>query len=119
MQQAPVSLREPLQEFADLEVIGGHGANPGHQFLADVFGEGLLVHLGGELIPALGGISMERALEEVQGGVDLAFDLIPAKLEDFALIAHAYAYYYAYFKATKSAKQGEKSKLTQKTVPKS
>jgi hypothetical protein len=63
LEQAPVSLGEPLEEFADFEVIAGHGADPRHKVLADVFGDGPLVHLGREVIASLGGGFVERALE--------------------------------------------------------
>ena len=59
---------ETLEEFAHLEVIARHGADLGHQILADVFGDGFLVHLGSEVVAALGGVFVERTLEEVQGG---------------------------------------------------
>jgi hypothetical protein len=95
-----------LEEFADLEVIARHGPDAGDQFGADVLGDGFLVHLGGEVEAALGGVFMERALQEVQGVVDLAFELLLAELEDFVFFAHTYAYIYAYIKAQKSARQG-------------
>jgi len=47
---------------------------------------------------ALGGILVQRPLEEVQGGVDLALELFPAEPENFTLFAHKYAYNYAYFR---------------------
>ena len=59
MKQAPVSLREPLEELAHFEVVARHGADLGHQLLSDVFGDGLLVHLDGEMIAALGGVLVE------------------------------------------------------------
>jgi hypothetical protein len=99
LEEAPVGVGEALEEFADLEVIGGHGADLGHQFPADVFGDGLLVDLGGEVIPTLGGVLVKGTLEEVQRLVDLALELLLAELEDFALFAHKYAYIYAYFRA--------------------
>jgi len=99
LEQAPVSVGETLEELADFEVIGRHGADPGDQLFADVFGEGLLVHLGGEVVSALGGVFVEGALEEVQGVLDLAFELLLAELEDFVLFAHKRAYLYAHFKA--------------------
>jgi hypothetical protein len=105
LEQPPVSLGETLEEFADFEVIAGHGADLGHQVLADVFGDGLLVHLGGEVVTPLGGILVERALEELQGIVDLALELLFAELENFGWLAHKYAYIYAYFRTSKSARQ--------------
>jgi hypothetical protein len=105
LEQAPVGVGETLEEFADLEVIGGHGPDAGDQFLAHVLGEGFLVHLGGEVVAALGGVFMEGALEEVQGLDDLALELFLAELEELVLLAHKYAYIYAYFKALKSARQ--------------
>jgi hypothetical protein len=86
LEQAPVSIGEPLKEFADFEVVASHGADLGHQFLADVFGEGLLVHLGGEVVAALGGVFVEGALEEVQGVVNLAFELFLTEAEDLTLL---------------------------------
>jgi hypothetical protein len=99
LEEAPVGLRETLEEFADFEVIGGHGTDLGDQFPADVFGDRLLVDLGGEVIPTLGGILVKGTLEEVQRLVDLALELLLAELEDFTLFAHRYAYIYAHFKA--------------------
>ena len=105
MEEPPISIRKPLEEFADFEVIAGHRADLGCQFLADVFGDGLLVHLGGEVVAALGGVFVEGALEEIQGIVDLAFELFLAELENFMLFAHRYAYIYAYFRPSKPACQ--------------
>ena len=67
--------------------------------MADVFGDGLLVHFGGEVIAALGGIFVQRTLEEIQRLVDLSLELFLAELKDFGLIAHMYAYIYAYYRA--------------------
>jgi hypothetical protein len=50
-----------------------------------------LVDLSGEVVAALGGISMERALEELEGVLDLAFELFLAEAEKFGLLAHVYA----------------------------
>ena len=97
MKQPPVSLGEPLQQFADFQVIACHGADLRDQLLADVFGNGLLVHLGGEVIAALRGVLVEGALEEFQSVVDLALELFLAELENFGLFAHRNAYIYAYF----------------------
>jgi hypothetical protein len=108
-----------LEEFADLEMIAGHGADLGHEFLPDVLGDGLLVHLGGEVIAALGGVFMEGPLEQVEGLVDLAFELFLAELKNFGWFAHMYAYIYAYFKASKPACPEKNAKLMQKTVPRS
>jgi hypothetical protein len=83
LKQPPVSLRETLQEFAHLEVIAGHGSDLGDQLLADVFGNGLLVHLEGEVITALRGVLVEGALEEFQSVVDLALELFFAEPENF------------------------------------
>jgi hypothetical protein len=118
LQQTPVGLRETPEKLADFAVIGGHGPDPGHQFLADVFGDGFLVHLGGEVIAALGRILMERALEEVEGVVDLAFELFLAELEDFVFFAHMYAYIYAYSRVRKSARQQENVRISAKNRPK-
>jgi hypothetical protein len=108
-----------LEEFADLEMIAGHGPDLGHQFLADVFGEGLLVHLGGQMIAALGGGFVEGTLEEFEGLVDLAFELFLAELKEFGLFAHVYAYIYAYFRASKPACPEKNAKLMKKTVRRS
>ena len=81
MEQPPVSFREPLQEFADLEVIAGHGPHQWDQFFAHILGHGFLVDLEGEVIASLGGVFVEGALEEVQGVVDLAFELFPAEAQ--------------------------------------
>jgi hypothetical protein len=99
LEQAPVGLGEALEELTDLEVIARHGPDPGDQFLADVLGHGLLVHLGGEMVAALGGVFVEGALEEVQSVLDLALELIPAEPEQLSFFAHMYAYIYAYFRA--------------------
>jgi hypothetical protein len=96
LQQAPVGFGEALQELADLEVIGGHGPDAGDQFLADVLGDGFLVHFGGQVIAALGGVLVQGALEEIEGVVDLAFELFLAEPEEFRGLAHVYAYIYAY-----------------------
>ena len=99
MEQSPVSLRESLQEFAHFKVIAGHGADLRDQLLTDIFGDGLLIHLGGEMITALRGVFVEGALEQFQGIVDLALELFFAELKNFGLFVHKYAYIYAYFKA--------------------
>jgi hypothetical protein len=115
LQQAPVGLREALEEFADLEVIGGHGPDAGDQFPADVLGHSLLVHFGGQVIAPLGGIPVQGALEEVEGVVDLPFELFLAELEDFVFFAHKYAYISAYFRPSKPARQeGEIKNPTKK-----
>jgi hypothetical protein len=99
LEQAPVGVGEALEESAHLEVIARHGADQRDQFFADIPGHGFLVHLDGQVVAALGGILVEGALEEVQGVLDLAFELFLAELEDFTLLAHEYAYIYAYFRA--------------------
>ena len=48
--------------------------------------------------PALGGVLVEGALEQIQGVVDLAAKLIFTEQESLVLFAHKYAYIYAYFK---------------------
>ena len=117
MEQPPISLGEPLQEFADLEMIGRHGADQGDQFFADAFGDGFLVLFEGEMVAALGGIFVEGTLEEFQGLMDLAFELRAAELENFALLAHKYAYIYAYSRASKSARQEENLETNAKKRP--
>ena len=97
MEQAPVSLREALKELAHFEVVAGHSADQRNQFFANIFGHGFLLHLEGEVIAALGGVFVERTLEQVQGLVDLALELFLAELEEFRWFAHKYAYIYAYF----------------------
>jgi hypothetical protein len=81
LEQAPVDLREANQQKAKLEMVTSHGANLGDQLLANVFGDRLLIELGGEVITALGWIFVERTLEEIQGGVDLAVELFLAELK--------------------------------------
>ena len=99
-------------------MIGGHGADLGNQVFAHVFGDGLLVRLGGEMVPPLGGVFVEGTLQELQGVVDLAFELLLAKLEEFTLLAHnKYAYIYAYFKAGKSARQEGNVQFNAKNRP--
>ena len=100
LEQAPVGLREPLQESAHLQVVAGQGADLGNQFLADIFGDRLLIHLGGEVITALGGVLVEGSLEEIKGLEDLALELLLAELEEFGLFANKYAYIYAYYRAS-------------------
>jgi hypothetical protein len=117
LEQSPVSLRESLKEFADLEVIASHGADLRHELLADILGDGLSVHLGGEVITALGRVLMERTLEELQGVVDLAFELFLAEPENLGFFAHKYAYIYAYFRALKSARQEVNVKINAKKCP--
>jgi hypothetical protein len=114
LEQAPIDLGETAQEFADFEVIGGHGADLGHQVFAHVFGDGLLVHFGGEVVAALGGVFMEGPLEEVQGLGELALELFLAEAEELVLFAHMSAYLYAHFKASKSARQEGKIKKVKK-----
>jgi len=80
LEQPPVSLRESLKEFAYLEVIGRHGADQRDQFLADIFGHRLLADLDREVVASLRGVFVEGALEEIQSVVDLAFELLLAKL---------------------------------------
>ena len=115
MEQAPVSLGEPLEEFADLEVVAGHSPDQRHQFLANIFGHGFLVHLEGQVVAALGWVLVERALEELESVVDLAFELFLAEPEKLGMFAHSYAYIYAYFKTTISARQGVKVRNPTKT----
>jgi hypothetical protein len=69
------------------------------------------------VIAALGGILVEGALEEVQGVGDLAFELFLTELEHFTWLAHKYAYIYAYFRASKSARQVGILKINEKTLP--
>ena len=114
MEQPPVSFRKPLQQFAHFKVIAGHGADLRDQLLTDIFGDGLLVHLGGEVVAALGRSFVERALEEVQGVVDLTFELLLAELEKWAELAHKYASIYAYFRAWKSGRQEVNVKINAK-----
>jgi len=80
-------------------MVGGQRADLGDEFLADIFGDGFAVHLGGQMPAALGGVLVERALQQVQGVVDLPFKLFLPEQQVFALFAHEYAYNYAYFKA--------------------
>ena len=97
MEQAPVGVGEALRELAQLAMVLGHGVDLGDQLLADVLGDGLLVHLGGEVIAPLRGVFMEGALEEVEGLVDLPLELLLAEPEGVMGFAHLYAYIYAYF----------------------
>ena len=98
-------------------MVAGHGLDLGDQFLADVFGDGFLSHLGGEVEPALGGVFMEGTLQELKGLVDLAFELFLAEPESLGGFAHKYAYIYAYFKAAKPARQWENVKINSKNAP--
>jgi hypothetical protein len=94
-------LGQAAQELTDFEVVGGHGADQRHQLFADVLGDGFLVDLEGQVVAALGGIFVEGALQEVQGLLDLALELILSGLESLALFIHMYAYNYAYINAKK------------------
>jgi len=96
LEQAPVSLREPLEEFADFEVIAGHGPDQGDQVLAHVLGHSFLIHLNREVVAALRGVLVEGTLEKVQRLANLALELGLAELEEFGLFAHKYAYIHAY-----------------------
>jgi hypothetical protein len=108
LEQPPVDLGEAAEELTDLAVVARHGADQRDQFLADVFGDGLLADFEREVVAALGRIFMERALEEAEGGVDLALELLLTEAEEFILFAHEYAYIYAYFRASRPDCQGLK-----------
>jgi len=98
----PVDLGEPLEELADLEMILGHGANLGDEFFADILGDSFILNLSGQVIATLGRVFVKRALEEIQGGGDLTFELLLAEPERSGFgIAHVNAYIYAYFRQTK------------------
>ena len=115
LEQPPIGGGEALEEFADFQVIGRHQAHARDQFLADVFGDGLLVNLGGEMVTALGGILVEGTLEQVQGALDLAVELGLAELESVGWFAHKYAYIYAYNIPRKiSLSRGEAKKICEK-----
>jgi hypothetical protein len=103
LQQPPVGVGEPLEELAEFEVVAGHGADLRDQFLADVLGHGFLIHLGGEVITALGRVFVERTLEQVQTEADLPVELLLADSEDLKFFAHKSAYIYAYIIVKKSA----------------
>jgi hypothetical protein len=118
LEQPPVDLGEAAEELTDLEVVARHGADQRDQFLADVFGDGLLVDFDREVVAALGRIFMERALEEAEGGVDLALQLFLPEAEEFVLFAHQYAYIYAYFRASKPACQEVNGEINAKNRPK-
>jgi hypothetical protein len=98
-------------------MIAGHGADLRDQLLADVLGNSLLVYLGGEVITALRGVFVERALEELQSLVDLTLELFLTEPENFGLFAHKYAYIYAYFRASKSARQHLNDEIKAKNSP--
>jgi hypothetical protein len=51
------------------------------------------------VVATLGRVFVERPLEEVQGGVNLAQELLLAELEVLGLFVHKYKYIYAYFGA--------------------
>ena len=92
LEQAPISLGETLKQFADFEVIACHRPDLGNELPANVFGQGLLVHFGGQVVPTLRRIFVKRALEEIQGLIDLALELLFAEVKKFGLLAHVYAY---------------------------
>jgi len=108
LEQPPVDLRKAAEELTDLEVVARHGADQRDQFLADVLGDGLLVDFDREVEAALGRIFVERALEEAEGGVDLALELLLTEAEEFVWLAHRYAYIYAYSRLSRPACQGLK-----------
>ena len=118
MEQAPVGVGEAAQKLADFEVVGGHGADQRHQVLAHMLGDGVLIDLDGQVITALGRIFMQGALQEGQGVLDLALELFLAEAENFMLFARKYAYIYAYFRASKSARQEGNVKNNEKKCPK-
>ena len=72
MEQTPVGVGKTDKQPADLEMVFGHGPDPGDQILADVKRAGFLVDLCGEVIAALGGRFVQGALEQIQGVIDLA-----------------------------------------------
>ena len=90
LEQTPIDLGEPAQEFAHFEVVGGHGADLGHQVCAHVLGSGFLIHLGGEVVTPLRGVFVKGALKEVEGLVDLTLELLLAETEGVMLFAHMY-----------------------------
>jgi hypothetical protein len=115
LEQPPIDIGETAQDLSHFKVVVGHGAHLGCELFADVLGAGLLLDLGGEVEAALGGVLMERTLEqEIEDGGDLPFDLIPAEEEGFALFAHWYAYIYAYYSPANSQRQGRKIEKTAK-----
>ena len=81
MEQAPVGLGEALEQTADLEVVASHGADLRRQLFAHILGDGFLSDFTGEVIAALGGVFVERTLEEVEGVADLTLELFLAELE--------------------------------------
>jgi hypothetical protein len=78
LKQLPVDFGEACQNAAELEMVAGHGTDLGDEVQADVFGDGFLVDLGGEVKAALGGVLMEGALEQFEGGIGLADELFLA-----------------------------------------
>ena len=114
LEQAPVDVREAGQELTDFQMVFSHAADLRDQVLAHIFGDGFAVAFGGQVIAALGGVFMERALEEVQGLVDLPHQLFLAEAERITVFAHKCAYIYAYFKAPKSPGQEKKIKKDEK-----
>jgi hypothetical protein len=116
LQQTPVGVGEPQEELAEFEVVAGHGADLRDQFLANVLGHGFLIHLGGEVVAALGRVFVEGPLEELQTEVDLPVELLLADLEDLKFFAHTSAYIYAYImeekpSSVKGAEQKNRRKL--------
>jgi hypothetical protein len=66
------------------------------------------------VIAALGGSFVQGALEEVQGGGDLAVELFLAEVEECGVLAHKCAYIYAHLEAVKSACQEENCRRRRK-----
>jgi len=87
LEQLPIDLGKTAQELSQFKMIGGHGANLRDQFGPDIFGDGLLVNLGGEMPATLGGVFMQGTLEEVQRLADLAFELILAEAQSFSVFS--------------------------------
>ncbi len=87
-------------------MVLGHGSNGRNQFLAHVFGDGLLVDLKGEMVAALGRVFVERTLQEVESGGNLVLELFLTGGESQpGVFFHECASLYAYITASKSASQ--------------
>lgn len=71
-------------------MVSGHGQDLRRQLLANVLSHRFALDLGRQVIAPLGGGLVDRALKEIQGIVDLPFDLLLPEPERVSLF-HMYA----------------------------
>ena len=80
-EQLPVEYGEFLEEVFELLVAAGHFPHFAEHGIADVFGSGLPVFLGGERISAAGALRGHGAHHEIQIGKDLTLKPLLLLLE--------------------------------------